>query len=85
MKTFDFDLMILMEVEQEILRGNEKHGHGDLATPIQAVAILTKELGEFAAAIMQKRADDARKELIQVVAVAMNCLHRTGPHFSNKK
>ena len=72
------------DVSREIDRGNKKHGHGELATPIQVVAILTEELGEFAQAVMQERPEDARKELIQVVAVACNFLLGTGPHFSSK-
>jgi NTP pyrophosphatase (non-canonical NTP hydrolase) len=75
---------LLDEVLAEITRGNLKHGHGELATPIQVVAILAEELGEYAQAIMQNRTDDARKELLQVVAVAFNHLLGTGPHFSSR-
>jgi len=73
------------QINSEIRRGNEKHGHGELATPIEVVAILTEELGEFAACIMQGKEEEARKELIQVVAVACNWLLGTGPYFSNLK
>jgi NTP pyrophosphatase (non-canonical NTP hydrolase) len=76
---------LLDEISEEINRGNEKHGHGELATKIQVVSILCEELGEFAQAVMQGRKDDARRELIQVCAVALNHLTGTGPHFSNKK
>jgi NTP pyrophosphatase (non-canonical NTP hydrolase) len=77
-------LNVLFEIEDEIARGNKKHGDGALATPIQVVSILCEELGEFAQATMQNRPIDARKELIQVVAVALNFLAGTGPHFSDK-
>lgn len=79
----DFHVLV-QEIEEEIERGNRKHGTGPLATPIQTVAILTEELGEFAQAVMQDRIPDARKELIQVVAVACNHLLGTGPHFTSK-
>lgn len=75
---------VLLEVDKEIERGNKKHGHGELATSIQVVAILCEELGEFAQAVMQGRVTDAREELIQVAAVALNHLKGTGPHFSSK-
>ncbi len=77
-------LSLFGEVEREIERANEKHGHGPIATPLQVVAILTEELGEFAQATMQERPEDARKELLQVVAVAVNFLKGTGPHFSSR-
>jgi NTP pyrophosphatase (non-canonical NTP hydrolase) len=75
---------LLNEVENEINRGNIKHCAGALATPIQVVSILVEELGEYAQAVMQERHDDARKELIQVVAVALNHLSGTGPYFSTR-
>jgi NTP pyrophosphatase (non-canonical NTP hydrolase) len=68
----------------EIKRGNEKHGHGPLATPEQVALVLVEEIGEYAQAVMQQRPDDARKELVQVAAVAFNHLLGTGPHFSSK-
>ncbi len=76
--------LLLEEIDAEIERGNKKHGHGELATPIQVTAILCEELGEFAQAVMQGRIQDARKELLQVAAVAINHLKGTGPHFSSK-
>ena len=75
---------VMNAVVREIDRGNEKHGTGPLASPIQVVSILVEELGEFAQAVMQNRLDDARKELTQVAAVAINHLCGTGPHFSSK-
>jgi NTP pyrophosphatase (non-canonical NTP hydrolase) len=72
-------------IAEEIERGNKKHGHGDLATTIQVVAILVEELGEFSQAIMQNRPNDARKELLQIAAVACNFLQGTGPYFSSEK
>jgi NTP pyrophosphatase (non-canonical NTP hydrolase) len=83
MKTQQYRLL-LDEIDAEIERGNRKHGHGELATPIQVVSILCEELGEYAQAVMQNRTEDARKELVQVVAVALNHLAGTGPHFSSK-
>jgi len=77
-------MTLLEEIDAEIERGNRKHGHGELATPIQVVLILCEELGEYAQAVIQQRDFDARKELIQVVAVALNHLNGTGPHFSTK-
>lgn len=71
---------IMAAIVREIDRGNEKHGTGPLASPIQVVSILVEEIGEFAQATMQNRSDDARKELIQVAAVAINHLCGTGPH-----
>lgn len=75
---------LVTEIEAEINRANVKHGHGPIATPIQLVAILSEELGEFAQATMKGHTFDARKELIQVAAVALNFLDGTGPHFSDK-
>lgn len=75
---------LVEQIRQEINRGNTKHGAGELATPVQVVAILVEELGEFSQASMQNRSEDARKELIQVIAVAINFLLGTGPHFSAK-
>jgi NTP pyrophosphatase (non-canonical NTP hydrolase) len=75
---------LLDEIDAEIERGNRKHGDGPIASPIQVVSILCEELGEFAQAVMQEKMDDARKELIQVVAVALNHLNGTGPHFSRR-
>lgn len=75
---------LLEEIRCEIERGNKKHAHGEIATPIQVVAILTEELGEYAQAVMKNCPLDARKELIQVVAVAMNHMLGTGPHFSSR-
>ena len=74
----------LLEIDREIERGNKKHSHGELATPIQVVSILCEEIGEYAQAVMQGRIEDARKELVQVAAVALNHLRGTGPHFSSK-
>jgi NTP pyrophosphatase (non-canonical NTP hydrolase) len=76
--------LLLDEISDEINRGNAKHGHGPLATPIQVVAVLAEELGEFSQATMQGKHTEARKELIQVVAVAINYLTHNGPHFSDK-
>jgi NTP pyrophosphatase (non-canonical NTP hydrolase) len=76
--------MISLDIAFEIERGNNKHGDGPLATPQQVVCILTEELGEYSQAVMQGRVDDARKELIQVAAVAINHLIGTGPHFSSR-
>lgn len=75
---------ILDQIDEEILSANRKHGDGPLADQFQVVSILTEELGEFAAAVNQGRIPDAQKELVQVAAVAINWLQRTGPHFSNK-
>ena len=75
---------LLGEITEEIDRGNAKHGHGELATPEQVALILLEELGEFAQATMQQRPDDARKELLQIAAVACNHLLGTGPHFSSQ-
>lgn len=79
---FQLNENIMLSIRDEVRRGNAKHGHGKLATPIQVVAILTEELGEYAQAVMQGRSDDAYKELIQITAVAINHLHGQGPHFS---
>jgi hypothetical protein len=79
-----FSQELLDEIEAEILRGNQKHGHGELATPLQVTSILCEELGEYAQANMKNQPEHARKELIQIVAVAMNHLCGTGPHFSDK-
>lgn len=73
---------VLSEIEREILRGNEKHGSGPLASHEQTSLILLEELGEYAQALLQCRLNDARKELIQVAAVAINHLRGTGPHYS---
>ena len=75
---------IWIAINAEIKLSNAKHGHGELATDIQVVSILCEELGEYAQAIMQKRKQDAEKELIQLVAVAVNHLRGTGPHFSSR-
>ena len=71
------------EVSKEIARGNYKHGHAPLATYVEVVSILTEELGEFAGEINKGNKLESRKELIQLVAVAVNYLLGTGPHFSN--
>lgn len=76
--------MLYDEIDREIQHGNAKHGEGELATPIQVVSILCEELGEYAQAILQNRPEAARKELLQVAAVAINHLRGTGPHFSSK-
>jgi NTP pyrophosphatase (non-canonical NTP hydrolase) len=76
--------LLSQQIEAEISRGNAKHGHGELATPVQVVSILCEELGEYAQAVMQGRMADARKELLQVAAVAINHLRGTGPHFSDR-
>lgn len=75
---------VIENVAQEVVRGNRKHASGPLATPIQVVAILAEELGEYAQAVMQGRTADAEKELTQIAAVAFNHLSGTGPHFSSK-
>lgn len=71
-------------IEDEILRGNLKHGTGPYANQMQVIGILVEELGEFAQAVMQGRDADAMKELTQVAAVAVNYMRGTGPHFSSK-
>lgn len=71
-------------IRNEVKRANTKHGTGPMATPMQVVAILAEELGEYAQAVMQGRVEDARDELVQVCAVAFNHLEGTGPHFSSK-
>lgn len=80
---FQWGWKILLEIKDEIDRGNAKHSHGELANDIQVVAILAEELGEYAQAVMKKQKEQARKELLQVVAVAINHLSGTGPHFSD--
>lgn len=75
---------ILEEVEKEIQSGNQKHGHGPLANPIQVIAILCEELGEYAQANLKNQPTKARKELIQIAAIALNHLCGTGPHYSSK-
>lgn len=76
--------LIALDISKEIERGNNKHGHAPIATPIEVVSILCEELGEFAQAVMQGRTEDARKELTQVAAVAVNSLLGIGPHFSSR-
>ena len=76
--------LLCQQVEKEIRRGNLKHCHGPKATAIEVVAILAEELGEFSQATIQGREEDARKELIQVIAVAVNFLEGTGPHLSSR-
>lgn len=73
---------VYASVTKEIIRGNIKHGHGRIATPIEVISILAEELGEYAQAVMQGRIEDAEKELTQVAAVACNALSGNGPHFS---
>jgi len=80
---FQFSQLLLLEIKDEIDRGNAKHGHGQLASDIQVVAILVEELGEYAEAVMKKQNEQATKELIQMIAVAINHLSGTGPHFSD--
>lgn len=74
---------IILEITEEIERGNKKHISGPRADPIQLVSILCEELGEFAQASM-KKLPSARSELVQVAAVAINYLNGTGPHFLGK-
>lgn len=74
---------IMDEVVREIDRGNAKHGHAPLATDDDTCLILLEELGEYAQACLQRRPEDARKELVQVAAVAINHLCGTGPHRSD--
>lgn len=76
--------IILEEIIEEVNRGNEKHSSGPMANPLQMVAILTEEVGEFAQAILKNQSLSARAELIQVAAVALNYLCGTGPHYSSK-
>lgn len=75
---------VYSEVIEEIDRGNQKHGSGPLASPLQVVSILTEEVGEFAGEINRGNMAKARKELIQVAAVAINALRETGPHVTTK-
>lgn len=82
---FQWSESLLTAIKDEVDRGNLKHGHGELATTIQVIAILAEELGEFSSATMQNKPAQARHELIQVVAVAVNYLNGTGPHFSSLK
>lgn len=81
---FAFKLCKFSEVLAEIKRGNEKHGEGPLATPMQVVAILVEEIGEYAQAVLKGNDIDAEKELVQVCAVAFNHLLKTGPYYSQK-
>lgn len=74
---------LIRAIDNEITRGNSKHGHAPLATPEQTCIILIEEIGEYAQAILQGRYDDAKAELLQVAAVAMNQLMGTGPHCSS--
>ena len=75
---------VITEIANEIDRGNEKHGDAPLASHVETISILVEELGEYAEAVMQRRPEDARKELTQLAAVAVNHLCGTGPHFSSK-
>lgn len=75
---------VLELVDDEVFRANTKHGTGPLADPFQVVSILTEELGEVAKAVNQDKLEDARAEMVQVAAVAINWLQKTGPHFTNK-
>jgi hypothetical protein len=77
--------MLLAEISEEINRGNVKHGQAPLASPLGVVAILTEELGEYAKAVIQEKPTEAKKELLQIAAVAINHLLGTGPHFSSKE
>ena len=73
---------LLEEISNEINRGNEKHGHAPLANADDVVLILAEEVGEFAQAVLKDNYSEARLELIQIAAVAINHLLGTGPHQS---
>lgn len=74
---------LITEIENEINRANIKH-NGELANSFGLLAILIKEIGEFAQDINKGEFLHSRKELIQVIAVACNFLEGTGPHVSTK-
>ncbi len=74
-----------LDIATEIELGNIKHGDGPMASPVEVVAILTEELGEYAQAILKDESPmHKRQELIQLCAVAINHLIGTGPHISTK-
>lgn len=74
---------VLESIDDEIERGNAKHGKAPMALGDDVVLILAEELGEYAQALLQGRFADAKKELTQIAAIAVNHLCGTGPHRSS--
>ncbi len=68
---------ILIERARQETKWGKAHGwgEGDCSSPSLGdtvrATVLTEEVGEVARAVLDKRADDLRKELVQVAAVAV--------------
>lgn len=73
---------VLERIDDEIERGNAKHGHAPKATSDDVVLILAEELGEYAQALLKRQYDNAQLELEQIAAIALNHLCGSGPHRS---
>lgn len=62
---------ILKKVSEAMEHQHQKFGAEPTATPIEAIAILGEEFGEFCRAINQDKFADAQHEAIQIIAVTL--------------
>lgn len=69
------EVAVERKAQREKWAGTHAWGTGDCSSAgvpaIVKVAVLTEECGEFARAILDGKLDDARREAIQVAAVAV--------------
>lgn len=67
---------LFLDVEQEVKRSTQKHGHFN--SSIEGLAVLEEEVDEFKHDVRHGTKSDATKEAIQVAAMAFKWLEQYG-------